>query len=132
LEEDKAGLKATFYTAGDIGPAGEPLEYLLYIDSDCQQDTGVDRYFGLGSEYRLRYRHERGTARLYVWNPGAATWLEAEAPELNSQVTGNAVSIWIPNELVQDSGVPFCWVGQANNRTKDFTPSPPRDDLPDS
>jgi len=128
FQEDGDDLKVIFYTAGDVGALGQPVEFSLYIDGDCRLGTGSEVY-GRGMEYRLRYMHSQGRAALYVWDAGGKGWLKSRP--IDSQVSGNAVSMWLPHDLFR-ANRHFCWVGNAANRTQEFTPNPPSDIVFDS
>lgn len=80
LQEEGPNLKITFYTAGDLGPVSQPLQYLFYIDRDCRADTG-DPHRGRGVEYRLRYKRDKGKAELSLWEETEVALLDEEAIE---------------------------------------------------
>lgn len=67
LQQEQAILKINFNTAGNLGPATEKLEYYLYIDDDCNADTGRSKN-GFGSEYRVRFRYSKGLADISQWD----------------------------------------------------------------
>jgi len=123
FQEDGKDLKVIFYTAGDVGALGQPLEFTLFIDSDCRLASGSE-LGSQGVEYRLIYRHSQGKATLYVWDAGGKGWLKSRP--IKSVVSGNAVSMWLPHDLFP-ANRRFCWVGHAANRTQEFTPNPPPD-----
>jgi hypothetical protein len=123
FQKDGDDLKAIFYTAGDVGAPGQPLEFSLYVDDDCHLDTGSD-IDHQGSEYRLRYRHIQGQAALYGWDTGGKEWLKSRS--IKSLVNGNTVAMWLPHDLLPANSH-FCWMGSAANRTQEFTPNPPAD-----
>ncbi len=130
FQQEQSALKIIFYTAGDVGSLEDPLEFRMYIDNDCRADTGKlesDR----GVEYRIRYRHDRGTAALHVWDEEGDEWSNTQSFELNSLVRGNMVAAWVPYELLED-GRRFCWVAEAKNRTEALDPAPPTERVPDS
>jgi hypothetical protein len=130
FQQERSALKIIFYTAGDVGPVGDPLEFVMYIDNDCRADTGKpesDR----GVEYRMRYRHDRGTAVFQVRDEEGDKWSATQSSELNSLVRGNMVAAWVPYELLED-GRRFCWVAEAKNRTTAFDPRPRTERVPDS
>jgi hypothetical protein len=112
-------------------PAGEPLEFYFYIDGDCQLETGRERN-GRGVEYRLKYKHENGRASLSFWNEVEQKWGGSQPSiKLDSMSGGNKVSMWIPYDTLElDQG--FCWTGEAKNRTKEFSPNPPTERIPNS
>jgi hypothetical protein len=121
-------LAIIFNTAGVIGPVGQPLEYTLYIDSDCNGSTGEPRG-NRGAEYQVRYDHESGRAVFRAWDAAIKDWDWLHSTELASLVDGNQVTLSTPLNLIAVNRQ-FCWVGQAANGTADFYPDPPPDWLP--
>lgn len=115
-------LRTTFYTAGQLQPVGQPLEYFLYIDSDCNADTGKPRG-NRGAEYWLRYRHQNGQAYLYTWDPVAADWTNRRTIGAYASA-GNAINGWIPFSWL-DNNQQFCWLLAGWNRTEAYHPTPP-------
>ena len=67
FEPEPESLKITMFSTGDMGPVGQPLEQYLYLDQDCNSETGKPRG-NRGAEYWLRYRHQIGRAYLNTWN----------------------------------------------------------------
>jgi hypothetical protein len=128
LQEEGPALKIIFYTAGDLGPVGEPLYYSLYIDDDCRTDTG-EWENNRGVEYQVRYDHQRGRAIIIFWDEEEESWEWGKQVRLNSLVSGKMVTIWVPYDLLED-GQRFCWVGEAKNRTKGFTTNPRTEKVP--
>jgi hypothetical protein len=128
LQEDGPALKIIFYTTGDLGPVGEPLEYTLYIDGDCHTDTG-QRKNDRGVEYRVRYDHEKGRAAIIFWDEEEEHWNWGKQIRLNSLAGGKMVAVWVPYNLLDD-GRQFCWVGEAKNYTKAFNPNPRSEKVP--
>lgn len=123
LQEDGANLKINFYTAGTVDPVGEPLEFLLHIDSDCNTDTGRSTR-SQGVDYRVRYRHNRGQAIIQSWDEEKSDWDKTN--ELENLVGGKTVAIWLPYNLIENDQQ-FCWLGQSVNRSQGFYPNPPSD-----
>lgn len=146
LQEEGGALKVSFHTAGSLGQVAEPLHYILYIDSDCQADTGSPRK-EYGLEYRVRYRHEKGQADLYRWEKatGAATGVEEAGADIettgswkrvgtiedvSAPADGQIVTVRVPYSLL-DLGPQFCWLVEAKSSTRAFTTSPPKEWLPE-
>jgi uncharacterized repeat protein (TIGR01451 family) len=124
FEEDGAMLKTTFYTAEAMGSVGQPVEYFLYIDSDCNAKTGKPRGYR-GAEYWVRYRHQSGKAYFYTWDPLQAQW--ANRREISAYPSaGNLVTVWVPANLIEDNQQ-FCWLAVAWNRTEAYHPNLPVD-----
>ena len=124
FQEDGDALKTTFFTADALGPVGEPVELLLYIDSDCNAATGKSRG-NRGAEYWIRYRHQNGQAYLYSWDETQAQWtnrrsIDAYPTEIN------LATVWIPYSFIGNNQQ-ICWIGVAWNRTEAYHPSPPVD-----
>lgn len=124
FQEDDDALKTTLFTAGPMGAVGEPVEYFLYIDSDCNAETGKPRG-NRGAEYWVRYRQQSGKAYFYTWDAETAQWtnrrtIGAYASEIN------LATVWIPYNYISNPNQ-FCWLGLAWNRTEEYHPSPPID-----
>lgn len=130
LGYDGTKLEIIFYIAGEVESPGEPLEYTLYIDKDCRADTGLAES-GLGVEFRVRYRHDRGKTDLHAWNEANEGWIKIKSSEVTSAVRGNQVIMWVPDNAL-DRGPQFCWTAHARNRTKGFASNLPADAVPDS
>ncbi|HRV93746.1 MAG TPA: hypothetical protein P5526_16420 [Anaerolineae bacterium] len=127
LQKDQQGFKVIFFIAGELGPVGEPLEYIFYIDHDCRFDTGLERH-NLGVDYRLRYRHDRGQADIFFWNELENGWRKLPF-EVNSVISQNTVALWLPDNLFENDQQ-FCWMGEAKNSTEEFTTNLPIDTVP--
>ncbi|GAB4459024.1 MAG: hypothetical protein Kow0031_39240 [Anaerolineae bacterium] len=124
LAQDDAGLKATFFTSEEMGPVGEPLEHYLYLDTDCNSDTGKSRG-NRGAEYWVRYRHQNGRGYLYTWNPELQDWENRQRIEAFT-AAGPTATVWIPRSVVGDT-TNFCWLALSRNLTDLYHPSPPVD-----
>jgi hypothetical protein len=123
-------LDIIFHTAGEVGPAGAPLEYIVYIDQDCRADTGLVEG-GLGVEFRLRYRHDRAKTYLYTQNEANEGWSEIESAGVTGTVAGSQVILMVPDNVVKPSQQ-FCWTAAARNRTDGFASNLPADTIPDN
>jgi hypothetical protein len=130
LGHDGTNLEITFYSAAEVGPAGEPLEYTLYIDRDCRADTGLAKR-GLGVELRVRYRHNTGKTYLHTRNEANTGWSPIKSAELRTIVRGNQVIISVPDSAL-GQGQGFCWTAYVGNKTKGFASSLPADAVPDN
>lgn len=118
-----------FYTAGELGPVGMPLEFAIYLDQDCRADTGSPRR-SLGVEYRLRYRHKGGITYLHAWDEAKPGWSRIKSVEVTSRVQDNQVAISLPKNLLAQNQR-FCWTADAKNRTTGFASRLPADAIPD-
>jgi len=124
FQEDGSALKTTFFTADALGPIGNPVELLLYIDSDCNAATGKPRG-NRGAEYWIRYRHQDGLAYLYSWNETQTQW--ANRRSIDAYPTEiNLATVWVPGNLIENDQQ-FCWIAVAWNKTEAYHPSPPVD-----
>ena len=130
LAHDGTNLEMTFYTAGEVGPTGEPLDYTLYIDRDCRADTGLAKR-GLGVEFRVRYRHNTGKTYFHVRNEANEGWSAIKSAGVRGTLRGNQVIIWVPDNVL-GQGQRFCWTADATNRSKGFASSLPADAVPDN
>ena len=130
LGHDGTNLEITFHLSGEVGPAGGPLEYALYIDRDCRADTGLAKR-DLGVEFRVRYRHNTGKPYLHIRNEANTGWSAIKSAELRSTVSGNRIIISVPENAL-GQGQRFCWTADAKNGTKGFASSLPTDVVPDN
>ncbi len=130
LGHDGTNLEMIFYTAGEVGPAGEPLEYTLYIDRDCRADTGFEKR-GLGAEFRVRYRHNTGKTYFHARDEANEGWNAIKSADVRSTLRGNQVIIWVPDNAL-GQGQRFCWSADARNKTGGFASSLPVDAVPDN
>jgi hypothetical protein len=152
LQPQTQALKIILYTAGDLGPADQALEYFLYLDTDCRADTGQVRD-GRGADYRIRYRYNKGQADLSRWEttitaeptdgPEAETdeveetWQKLDSLQASGPEKDRFITVWLPYKLlnydpVLDTPWPFCWLSESRLNTKIYDPKPPQDRLPDS
>jgi hypothetical protein len=116
LPEQGRTLKVIFYTAGDLGLIGKPLDYIFYIDSDCRIETG-SQDSPRGAEYRVRYRHKVSRALIRVWDDAGEDW--KDPIKVNSLVGDKMLTLWVPYDLLGDDRE-FCWVVEIKNRTTTF------------
>ena len=131
VQHEGSIIRMSIQVAGPLGAVGEPAEYVVYIDADCDATTGRQRQ-GLGSEYRVRYRHQRGQADIAAWTQLADTdgqWLLSGSIAVNSPVGSQAITLWIPSILIDNSSQ-FCWTAESEYRAATGTPKLPKDKLP--
>jgi hypothetical protein len=124
VAREGASLKATFFTGEDMGPVGQPLEYFLYLDQDCNVDTGKLRG-NRGAEYWVRYRHQNGGGYIYTWNAESQSWENRRRIE-SFTAGGLAATVWLPQSIVSNTAN-FCWLAVSRNLTEEYHPSPPVD-----
>lgn len=124
LQTTDTALQVNFYAAAEIGPIGAPLEYILYLDTDCLVETGGKRG-NRGAEYWLRYRHENGNAYLYAWNSGEDKWDNRQTVAVTG-LTAKMINLTVPNSALE-IGSQFCWLGRARNRSDAYAPNPPNE-----
>ena len=122
FQQEDGLLRTIVYTAAELGPVGQPVEYFMYIDSDCNADTGKSRG-NRGAEYWLRYRHQSGKGYIYDWDELNSTWTNRR-PIGEFPSTGNMINGWIPSSFL-DNAEQFCWVTAVWNRTEAYHPKPP-------
>ena len=128
LQEEADFLKVNFYPAGNLEQIGAPLEYILYIDRDCNLQTGKVRAFR-GAEYWVRYRHNRGQAALYNWDAEENNWINPRSLEVNTPADSNVITVRVPYDWIKNERQ-FCWIGRSRHRTDAFQPIPPTDWIP--
>jgi uncharacterized repeat protein (TIGR01451 family) len=128
LQKEEGNLKVIFYTVGYPGALDEPLEFSLFIDGDCNTNTGVWRNYR-GVEYWVRYRLQEDRADLRVWDEEVGKWRGLQPIEVEGPDSGRTITVWVPLHLLED-GTNLCWVGQARNLTKAFYTNPPSELIP--
>lgn len=124
-------LKITFNTAGDVGPVGERLEFVIYLDVDCNAASGSPQN-GLGADYRVKYDHSTGKTRLDTWQTSGATpqWQSGGTVRLVQPATSKMVSLWLPDTVLKlPDKSHFCWLAQAKNNLTIYSPNPPTDQI---
>ncbi|MCB0155174.1 MAG: PD40 domain-containing protein, partial [Anaerolineae bacterium] len=154
LQNNADELTIVLQTVAPMCPADEPLELMIFIDSDCRVDTGFNRdpqaetdtrYLGnlarvvgafnssrnRGSEYDIRYRLQDNRATLRSWNSETQEWSSRQNLDIVAPEGGQTVAISIPYNLI-DGPRDFCWSVRSRNRTEEFVPSPPADWIPDT
>lgn len=124
LQENDSALQVNFYTVADVGPVGKPLEYIVYIDTDCNTETGGKRG-NRGAEYWIRYKHDEGKAYIYNWDETENTWGNRRSIDGSGSI-GKMVTVRVPREYL-DIGQQFCWLGRVRNRSIEYTPNPPNE-----
>lgn len=124
LQETGTVFQIRFHTVEEIGPVGQPLEYILYIDTDCRIDTGGKRG-NRGAEYWVRYMHQNGKAKIYRWNEAENGWRDAQPLE-SDYAGGKTVNVGVPLDLLE-TGPQLCWLGRVRNRTDTFSTSLPNE-----
>jgi len=128
FQDEGSDLKVVFYTVGSLGPVGELLDYTLYVDNDCRSNTGK-RVNYRGVEYFIRYSHKRGQAIISRWDETAQRWRRFGQIKANDPAGSKTVVMWLPYALI-DGVRQFCWVAEARNLTKAFSPNPPTEKVP--
>lgn len=125
LQPGPDALQVDFYTVDNLGPVGEPLEFMLYVDNDCRRETGGARG-NLGAEYWLRYKHTLNKAAIYTWDEMDKGWIEPQLVKADGVSQPRTVTVWAPNDLLAEDSA-LCWLGRARNQSDLFEPGPPDD-----
>ncbi len=115
----------TFYTAGPICEAEPPLEMYLYIDSDCNDNTGRSQ-LGLGVDHFMRYRMHRDQSQIRSWNAEEEKWNKFETIEGIHSAGSQATTVRVPYSLVNDNR-DFCWVARSRYISDGAAVSPSSD-----
>jgi len=123
VEEEPTDLKIIFYTAGLIGPADAALEYLLYLDTDCNSDTGQYRN-PIGAEYAVNYKHDKQRSTIRTFDNAKQSW--TNFTDLKSVAGGKMIVIWVPYNMIENS-TQFCWRGQSGLLTDAYESGPTSD-----
>ena len=127
LQEGEPTLNITYYTAKSLLQTGEPLDFTLWIDSDCNVDTGQSRR-NIGADYQVRYEHDDDESLILAWDEQEGGGWNKVA-DLNSLAGAKMVTTWVPYALI-DPLSNFCWIARATNRIEGFDPDPPDDWIP--
>lgn len=111
MPEDDS-LKVVFSTAGNLVAAQKSVELRLYLDADCDPQTGEATAGGIGSDYRVGA--EPLTQLLYyeVWDGQAAAWRPYRPVRAAVSPDRNQVNVWVPFEALP-AGAPLCWLATA-------------------
>ncbi|RME97095.1 MAG: hypothetical protein D6768_20505 [Chloroflexi bacterium] len=121
--EDGPNLRVTFFTADSMGPKGTPVEHYLYIDADCNVETGKPRG-PVGAEYWVRYRRENGRGYLYTWSAEESKW--ATRDRIPSKSGDASAAVRVPYDSISSTvDQHFCWLVASRNRTEEYHPGPP-------
>lgn len=126
LQEDETALKITYYTAKPLHQTGEPLDFILWVDSDCDSGTGQSKR-NIAADYQVRYNHKRDQSVILAWNEQEGSW--HKIANLNSIAGAKMVTTWVPYHLISNS-TDFCWIAEAKNKTEGFNPNPPSEWIP--
>ena len=118
-------FEVTYHTVGALCSADAPIELYLYIDGDCNLETGL-RAAGLGAEYQLLYRLAENNARVRSWDSERNKWGAFTSVKEISLAGQKTALVSIPHELIGNDQE-FCWVGRSRYVTSEFSPNPPND-----
>lgn len=128
FQENQSALKIDFHTVGSLQPPNERLIFVLYIDGDCDADTGQWRR-GRGVEYQIQYQHSKGRAKVKFWNEEKKEWGNSRLIKVDSFTAEGMISVRVPYDLLKYDGQ-FCWVVQARNKSTTSYPNPPSEWIP--
>lgn len=128
-----SAFKVIFYTVEDLGPIGQPLELTLFVDLDCNAQTGQPDNKDFGFEYRVIYSHKNGQALVKFWDLNREAnnkWRYIEAITIAKPVNNKMVALWVPYEaLGLKDNVHFCWKAVAGNNSTAFASPLPIDQV---
>lgn len=128
LQEDGPYLKVDFNTAEPIGT--EPTQILLYIDQDCQLNTGVQRY-GRGLDLLAFYDPPNNQTSFVRYNDALGDWEWNNSSRFLAEYNDQAATMRVPYAYL-DNRSQFCWVAISRYRTSQYIPNPPSDVIPDT
>ncbi|MDX1520063.1 MAG: hypothetical protein R3264_00370 [Anaerolineae bacterium] len=124
-------ISAVFHTAAGMCEAEAPIEFRLWIDSDCSPETGANRR-GVGADFELVYLHDRQRAGFREWDAATESWTTLENKLDYAAPLGSlGVNVSIPSSLLNGTK-DFCWIARSRYRTDIYTPSPTADWAPDN
>jgi hypothetical protein len=108
-----------FYTRDELEPVGQPLLFVLYLNTDCQFER----------QYRLLYSHRTGWALLQRWNAATNGW-EGGRPVESSHAGPRLLAIQIPKALLGGAQA-FCGVARVVNASQEYSAPLPTEAVPD-
>ena len=113
LAAERAGpnaLDVIFYTRDEIGPVGQPLFFVAYLNTAC----------GTGKQYRVAYSHMNGRAVLQQWDSARGAW--GAGTFVDGIHTGpRMIAVRMPVPLAPERVTDFCAVGRVINATRNFS-----------
>lgn len=125
MQNEGDTLTISLYTAGELGQIGEPFRFDIYIDKDCQPDTGQQK-LQLGADYLIVYRLDQNRANFNIWDAAQKKWVWMQSLKFKRSTPEKKISILAPQKLLENSQQ-FCWQAEANYATDTFSPAPPND-----
>lgn len=128
FRENQPDLTVAFNTVEAAGSAQQPIDFTLFVDSDCNIQTG-ERRENRGADYRIMVDRETGGAGFIPWDSVQADWGWAQYIGLKSVTNGQTILTSVPPELI-GAGSLFCWAGWASNQSEAFNTRLPRDITP--
>ena len=131
FQPDGDSLKVNLFTVGDFADQSDPVEFVLYIDSDCQPDTGRAVAAGVGAEYAAGFVSSDRSSYLNEWDATTAEWVTRNDVFIPAAVgeSGNALSLWLPLALIRRDGR-LCWSAEAISwNSGNYTPYPQPDEI---
>ena len=103
-------LEVIFSTVGDAVKEEDPTGFFLFIDADCNPDTG-DPIEGFGSEYRAGVEPGSKASHFEVWDTQVSDWRIVKSISAHKPPTENKTHMWIPLDALP-ANEPLCWVAQ--------------------
>jgi len=128
LQDKGASVQLSFNMVGAMRPT-DPLVYQFFIDNDCRVDTGFQRD-GRGMEYRLRFNNLSNKTDFMAFNSQKNDWDSSTTMLLSYEINGPLLTIDLPYILLRDNKQ-FCWSALLRNDTKEYTPDPPSERVPE-
>jgi hypothetical protein len=121
-------LRVAFSTVGSV-LAADPVEFVLYLDTDCKPDSGEPVFDGLGAEYRIGAEPTTRDSYFEAWNDQAGRWLAFGQVRVERAPNDNGVVAWVRRDALP-ADAPLCWVVQASSwNFKRYDPYPPSDEI---
>lgn len=106
IEKGEDAFDFIFYTVDSIGPVGEPLIFIFYINNDCRG----------GLDYQAVYTHYDGHSWFQGWNDQKRGWNDPQPIEAVNPGP-RLIRLRVPFALFQarSDTQEFCGVGRAQN-----------------
>lgn len=127
LQRKDNTLEASLFTAGPLCPADAPLQFQLFIDTDCNSGTGRSTA-GLGVEYQVVYNVEEGKPKVRAWDAEKENWSRYQTVEGGFPAGSQTVNMLIPYNF-SEGGDQLCWTARARYIDNSYELSLPVDNV---
>lgn len=106
--DDAPTLVINYWMSEKVEIGGDAMSYRLYIDTDCNSNTG-GKFGYVGAEYYATFGQSSGDARLDKWDASTQAWSLVSSLSAYVPPDSTRVVMWIPYHLIEDNQQ-FCWL----------------------